>query len=103
MKLTLDGTPDEIRQFLQSSGGAASAFATVRPAAAPAEALSAMTTSATSRFSPQAIQAVASNVDTLHKVQSMMSVHENIFAAADFSKEKKRTNSKHRLLYARDV
>lgn len=93
MKLTLDGTPDEIRQFLQSPGGSVSAFAATKPIAmaggpSPAEALSAMTTSTSSHFSSQAIQAVASNVDTLYKVQSMISVHDNIFAMADFSKEK---------------
>jgi predicted ester cyclase len=90
MKLTLDGTPDEIRQFLQSPG-AAGAFGAARPAAPggspPAEILSAMTTSKSSHFSQKAIQAVTANVDTMHKVQSMLSVHDNIFAAANFSKD----------------
>jgi hypothetical protein len=36
MKLSPDRGPAEIRRFLQSPGGAASAFAAVRPAAAAA-------------------------------------------------------------------
>jgi hypothetical protein len=46
-----------------------------------------MTTRKSSHFSPKAIQAVAANIDTLHKVQFMLSVHDNVVATAGFSKD----------------
>jgi SnoaL-like polyketide cyclase len=85
MKLTLDGTPEEIRHFLLTPGGAI--LSAAAGAVAPAAMLSGMMASKSSHFAPRALQAVASNADTLHKVQSMIRVHEDVFAAADFSKE----------------
>lgn len=78
MKLTLDGTPDEIRQFLRVSAGG--------PTAAAPSGIAAVSASSVSRFSAPALQLIQSNVDTLQKVQTMMAVHENVFAAARFDR-----------------
>jgi len=85
MKLTIDGTIDEIRQFLQGSWRTTAAVDLTT--STHAAALTRMTTSKSTHFTTEAIQRTTSNAETLHKVQLMMGVHENVFATANFSHE----------------
>jgi hypothetical protein len=79
MKLTAEGTPEEVRQFLRLSGGTVGTTSAVR-------ATETMGASKASLFSAQAQQYAVANSETLAKVQTMIGIHDNVFAAARFDR-----------------